>query len=312
MGVTRALNLAGSLVASSCPLNDPAHAEPDCAQRLVLRECLERWRTETRHGVCDTGRYRCRHVVWGNGPTLVLIPGMGLDAVGFVMLMARLQAHFRCVSFDLPDGNSDGARVRSYRHADHVADLFALLDHLSIRACTLLGSSFGSTIALAALHEQPGRFPRAILQGGFARRPLAWAEVMAASFCRFMPGRVAHLPLVRQVLERGHRAAFADREPAVWDFFVEENLRIPLRAFASRALLMHRIDLRPLLPAIQQPVLMVCGDRDPLVGKACEAELKQGLPMAARAEIENCGHLPQLTHPEVLAEVVRQWLVPSG
>jgi pimeloyl-ACP methyl ester carboxylesterase len=228
------------------------------------------------------------------------------------MLMARLQADFCCVSFDLPDGENDGAHVRSYRHTDHVADLFALLDHLSIRESVLLGSSFGSTIALAALHAQPARFPRAILQGGFARRPLARAEVLAASFCRFLPGRVAHLPFVRQILERAHRAPFQDREPAVWDFFVEESLRTPLRAFAARALLIHRIDLRPLLPAIKQPVLMICGDRDPLVGKSCEAELLHALPHVTRGEIEGCGHMPQITHPEVMAEVVRQWSAARG
>ena len=293
---------------ASCPSTDP---QSDCAQRLVLRECLERWRTEARHGVIDTGRCRCRYVAWGRGPALVLIPGMGLDAIGFVMLMARLQTDFCCISFDLPDGEIDGAHVRSYRHADHVADLFALLDHLSIRECVLLGSSFGSTIALAALHAQPERFPRAILQGGFARRPLARAEVLAASICRFLPGRVAHLPMVRQILERAHRVPFQDRDLEVWDFFVNESLRTPLRAFAARALLIHRIDLRPLLPAIKQPVLMICGDRDPLVGKACEAELKEGLPHVTRGEIEDCGHMPQLTHPEVMAEIVRGWgLVP--
>jgi pimeloyl-ACP methyl ester carboxylesterase len=296
--------------ASSCPLIDPSQPEPDCARRLVLRECLEGWRTEARHGVFDTGRYRCRHVVWGRGPTLVLIPGMGLDAVGFVMLMARLHAHFRCVSFDLPEGADDGARLMTYRHADHVADLFALLDHLAIRECILLGSSFGSTVALAALQAEPRRFPRAIVQGGFARRRLAPAEVLAASFARFFPGRLAHLPFARQVLEHNQRAPFEDREPDVWDFFVAQNLRIPLRAFAARVLLIHRLDLRPILPTIKQPMLMVCGDRDPLVGKACEAELKQGLPVVSRAEIENCGHMPQLTHPEVMAEVVRQYLLP--
>src|SRR5579862_7071797 len=144
-------------------MSSPCETGPACAQRLSLGDCLERWRREARHGSVDTGRYRCPYVVWGRGPTLVLIPGMGLDAVGFVMLMARLQEHFRCVSFDLPDGEADGAHPRNYRHPDFVADLFALLDHLAIRETMLLGSSFGSTIALAAMHLQPSRFPRAVL-----------------------------------------------------------------------------------------------------------------------------------------------------
>jgi pimeloyl-ACP methyl ester carboxylesterase len=295
----------------SSPLTGSTPGEPDCTKRLLLGECLERYGREAQQSVVDTGRYRCRYVVWGRGPTLVLIPGMGMDALGFVMLLARLRSDFRCVSFDLPDGEADGAHLMTYRPADFVADLFALLDHLSIRQCFLLGSSFGSTIALAALHSQPSRFPRAILQGGFARRPLARAEVLAASFARFLPGRLGRLPLVRRILEHNQRAPFLAREPEVWDFFVEQNLRIPLRAFAARALIIHRLDLRPILPAIVQPVLMVCGDRDPLVSKVCEQELKEGLPLVARAEIEQCGHVPQFTHPEVLAELVRQFLLPT-
>jgi pimeloyl-ACP methyl ester carboxylesterase len=296
-------------------LTDPQSAcatTPECAQRLVLRECLERWRTEAQHGVFDNGRYRCPYVAWGDGPPLVLIPGMGLDALGFVMLVTRLKSHFRCISYDLPTGDSDGARILTYTHEDHVADLFALLDHLAIRQCSLFGASFGSTITLAAMHQQPLRFPRAILQGGFACRRIAPAEVLAASFARYLPGRLSWLPLITPILERAHRDSFQMRDADVWDFFVKESLRAPLRAFAVRALLIHRLDLRPILSTITQPVLMVCGDRDHLVSKACEAELRAGLPSVARAEIEQCGHMPQLSHPEVLAEVVRQYLLPES
>ena len=296
---------------STCSLASASPAAPDCSKRLLLAECLERYRREAQQGVVDTGRYRCRHVVWGRGPTLVLIPGMASDAMSFVMLMARLQTHFRCVSFDLPDGVDDGAHLMTYHHADLTSDLFALLDYLRIRDCSVLGFSFGSTIALSALHRQPGRFTKALLQGGFARRPLSRAEVMLASCGRFWPGRMAHVPLVRRILDRNHREPFLAREPAVWDFFLERQLRVPLRAFASRALMVHRTDLRAILPTIAQPVLLVCGDRDPLVGKRCEAQLKEGLPSAARAEIEQCGHQPHLTHPEVLAEVVRKYLLPA-
>ena len=224
------------------------------------------------------------------------------------MLMARLQTHFRCVSYDLPDD----ANVISYRHADYVADLFALLDHLQVAECIVSGSSFGSSVALAALHQQPRRFSHGVLQCGFARRPFAATEVLAASFVRFLPGRVGHLPLSRAVLERNHRGPFLERESDVWDFYVERSLSPPLRAFATRVLTVAKLDLRPILPAIQTPVLIVCGDRDPLVGKTCEEELMRGLPRYARAEIEQCGHEPHLTHPEVLAEVLTRVLLPTN
>ena len=295
----------------SCPLASEAAGAADCARRLSLRECLDRRKREAQFGICDTGRYRCRYVLWGRGPTLVVVPGLASDASSFVMLMARLQAHFRCVSYDLPAGVNDGAHLMTYRHADYTADLFALLDHLRIRECMLYGSSFGSTIALAALHQAPRRFSHGILQAGFAHRPLAATEVLAASFVRFLPGRVAHLPLVRAVLERNHRGPFRERDTDVWDYYLERGFSVPLRAFATRLLMVARLDLRPILPTIQKPMLLVCGDGDPLVGKKCEDELQRGLPMVARAEIERCGHEPHLTHPEVLAEVLTQVLTPT-
>jgi len=72
--------------------------------------------------------------------------------------------------------------------------------------------------------------------------------------------------------------------------------------------MIDQMDLRPILPTIRQPVLMICGEHDPIVGRKCEEELRNGLTNVARAEIEGCGHLTQYTHPEVLCEVIEQFL----
>jgi pimeloyl-ACP methyl ester carboxylesterase len=296
---------------STCPLSGANTGEPDCAKRLLLHDCLDQWEREAQFGECDTGHYRCRFVAWGRGPTLVLIPGIASDPLSFVLLMARLQAHFRCISYELPTGLGDGARLMRYTHGDLVQDLFALLDHLKIRECFLFGFSFGSTIALSALHQQAGRFTRTILQSGFAHHPLAAAEVFCASWGRFVPGRLASLPFFERVLSKNQREPFLAREPEVWDHFVERQGRTPIRAFCSRALLMHQTDLRPLLPSIPVPLLLACGERDTIVGRSCTQDLMRGLPFAAHAEIEACGHQAHLSHPEVLAEITRQFLLPA-
>jgi pimeloyl-ACP methyl ester carboxylesterase len=301
-------NLAPDSTAA-CPHAGATERRAECSKRLQLRDCLERFQKKAEHGTIDTGRYRCRYVAWGRGPVLVLIPGMAGDKLTFVMLMARLQTHFRCISYELPDGEYDGANLMRYRHDGLVDDLFALLDHLRVGVSTLFGFSFGTTIALAALHRQSLRFSHAILQGGFAHRPLARAESFLASWCRFLPGRLGHVPLMQRIMEENHRTPFLEREPEVWDYFAAHLGKVPLRAAAGRALMIHQLDLRPILAAIQQPVLLVCGDHDPLVNKTCERELRQGLRQAARAEMEHCGHLPHLSHPEVLAELVELYLL---
>jgi pimeloyl-ACP methyl ester carboxylesterase len=279
---------------------------------LQLADALRMQEREARRGVCDTGRYRCAYSTWGEGPPLAFIPGLSDDASCFVLPMALLKGSFRCIAYDLPTGRGDGARLGRYRHADFVADLLALLDHLGARRCYLFGSSFGSTIALAAMHDFPARFPRAVLQGGFARRPLAWAEVTLARLARYWPWPMRCLPLREPILGRAHHAPFAARPDDVWQYFLQCWGKQPMAAVARRALVLHQLDLRPLLPQIRQPVLMICGDADPLVGKPCEEELLRGLPHVARIQLHGCGHLPVFTHPEALAAAVVQFLTPPG
>jgi pimeloyl-ACP methyl ester carboxylesterase len=285
-------------------------AAPSChAEPLVFHEVLGRFQEEGVPGICDTGRYRCRYYAWGTGPPLVFIPGLMDDSLSFVLPIARLSEHFRCIAYDLPIGRDDGARLRRYRHADLVEDLFGLMDHLELRDCTLFGSSFGATIALAALHARPARFPGAILQGGFARRPLAWAEVALARCAVSWPWPMHRLPFRLKLVGLSHQVAFANREQAVWDYFLERNGAAPMQAVARRALILHQLDLRPILSDIAHPIMLVVGEQDPLVGRDCEEVLARGLPNCIRAEIQGCGHLPMFSHPEVLAEIVTRFLV---
>jgi len=275
-----------------------------------MREVLDNYFREAERGECDTGRYRCRFYAWGQGPALVFVPGLCDDGLSFVLPISRLKTHFRCIAYDLPGGKDDGANLGRYRHADYVADLLALLDHLQLRKAYLFGSSFGSTVTLGAMALKPDRFPRGILQGGFARRSLAPAEEMLASWGRYWPGSMAQIPLRNLVLKHSHDSSFLGREPDFWNFYMLRSGSPPMAAVAQRAMILHRLDMRPLLPHIHQPILMICGDHDPLVGKECEKALLSGLPMVTRAELENCGHLPQYSHPEVLAEIMLRFLTP--
>src|SRR5439155_1119628 len=146
---------------SFLPPGNPGVCSP-CHLDLVLGDILDHYFRDAQRGVCETGRYLCPYYAWGQGPALVFIPGLCDDSLSFLLPIARLKEHFRCIAFDLPSGRGDGARLGRYRHADYVADLLALLDHLGARQAYLFGSSFGSTIALGALALRPKRFPRAI------------------------------------------------------------------------------------------------------------------------------------------------------
>jgi pimeloyl-ACP methyl ester carboxylesterase len=279
---------------------------------IDLADALQRFQREAAHGTCDTGRYRMPYYTWGAGPPLLCIHGLLLDAESFVLPVARLSCHFRCIAYTLPTGAGDGARLGRLGHADLVADVWALLDHLGLERCYVYGSSFGATVALAALADRPERLPRAILQGGFARRPLRPAEWCLAQLVRRLPGTLRSLPGHDGIMSWVHGPSFADRPTEVWRHFLDRGRRTPMRAAGHRAMLLRRLDLRPVLARVRQPVLLIHGDRDPVVAASCAAELMRGLPNVGQVLFEGCGHVPTYTHPEMLAALVRQFLTPPG
>jgi pimeloyl-ACP methyl ester carboxylesterase len=284
----------------------------DAIAPIDLDHALHRFDREAVRGVCDTGRYRLPYYSWGEGPPLVFVHGAMDSSRAWIMTASRLSAHFRCVAYDLPNGRDDGARLSRHTHADLVQDFWALLDHLNLPRAYVLGSSFGSTIALTAMRERPERLPRAVLQGGLALRPLRKMERFLARVGRFLPGATGRLPLREKVTKKVNGAGFKEKPERQYRYFVDTTGRTPVKAFAHQALLLDRVDLRSMLPEVKQPVLLFCGDLD-IVARPVHAEiLLQGLPNARRIVIEGCGHVPGYSHPEVLAEVVRQFLTPPA
>jgi pimeloyl-ACP methyl ester carboxylesterase len=169
---------------TTCPRAAGLSCEP--AGPITLQEARERFRREAKPGACDTSRYRCPYFSWGDGPPLVIVHGLSDAARSFILLVTRLCAHFRCIAYDLPRGGSDGAWLGSYTHADLVDDLFALLDHLGIRQSYLLGSSFGSTVVLAALRRGLPHVRRVEIAGCGHFPHLTHPEVLAELLHQFL------------------------------------------------------------------------------------------------------------------------------
>jgi pimeloyl-ACP methyl ester carboxylesterase len=288
---------------------DTAHVD---AFPLSLEDALARFRIDAQRGVCNTGRYECPYFSWGAGPPLVFVHGTADVAQSYVPLAYLLAGHFRCIAYDLPTGRRDRARLETYTHRDLVSDLFALLDHLAVQQTYVLGTSLGSTIALSAAHRRPDRVRRLILQSGFARRPLAPAERFLARIARHL--RVMHgsLPFRNAFMRRAAHSPMADDFTSEWQIFESNTGANPARAVAHRVLLLDDIDLRPILPSIQQPTLMICGDHDPVIRRAEEDVLLEGLPRVNRVVLPECGHMAHFTHSGPVAELAKRFLTPPS
>jgi pimeloyl-ACP methyl ester carboxylesterase len=254
-------------------------------------------------------RYRMTYCVLGQGPPLIVIPGIAATYRVFALVLNRLAGHFRTVIYaypgDLPDDNPLLQRIT---HEDLVAELVGLVDHLGRDRAYLFGPSFGSTIALRPLHRAAERFPAAVLQGGFARRRFSRGERLALVFGRRFLGRtLARIPLHDSVLMQRQKGEFPAALADCWDHFLRENGLTPMAALAHRLGLVSRLDLRPILPEIRAEVLLIQGARDRVIPRRHFEELRAGLPRASGVLLPDAGHLLHYSHAEELAGLISKF-----
>ncbi|MFD2740180.1 alpha/beta fold hydrolase [Sulfitobacter aestuarii] len=229
-------------------------------------------------------------------------------------LGAALDADARLLAFDLPwHGRSANWDEQGDIHDASTAMARALLTE----PMDLVGHSFGATVALRLAVERPELV-----------RSLCLIEPVYFAAARLdAPERAAAYSAQSQAL--AGMIARGDRETATRDF----NRRwgdgrrwhdFPQR---SRDYMMERIGfisasapfiehdcaglLRDgLLSRATMPVLLVEGDQSPDVVGAINDAIEKRLPDARRAKITGAGHMAPITHPEPVAEAIRElWKV---
>ena len=291
------------------PIPEPIPERLPCPQPADLAAEIAAFDREAERGRWEGPRYRAGYRIKGDGPPLLIVRGISGSIAGFALLVNRLAERFRTVLYDYPgDDPTDGAELRSITHEDLAEDVSGLLDHLGIGRSHLFGISFGTTVALRALHREPRRFPKAVLQGAFAHRPLARAERLALRFGRLVPGPSRNLPLHRRIITYNSAGEFpailADR----WPIFLEHTGGTPIAALAHRVALLSGLDLRPILPEIATPILAVYGRDDRIVPIRELLPLRVGLPDLSATILPGGGHQLHYTHGEWLARTAGEFL----
>jgi 3-oxoadipate enol-lactonase len=95
--------------------------------------------------------YRCT----GQGPTLMLVHGLGSSGADWAFQIDALAPHFRLVLPDLRGAGASDAPPGPYAIAQFASDLWALLDHLDVQQAHLLGFSLGGAVATEMALQRP-------------------------------------------------------------------------------------------------------------------------------------------------------------
>jgi pimeloyl-ACP methyl ester carboxylesterase len=284
-----------------------------CPAPADFRDEVMRYDEQAETRRWDGPRYRLTYRLLGNGPPLIMVPGIASTYRSYAILLNRLADRFRTVIYDYPGEHADdGADLSRISH-DHLADdLFGLIDHLKIGRVFLVGLSFGSTVVLKALRREPRRFPKAAVQGAFASRDFTRGERWALRLGRLVPGNLAHIPLRRPILTYNSKAEFPALLEDRWTFYLAENGLTPIKSLAHRVKLLSDLDLRPILAEIPTEVLLIQGNEDRIVARRYFDQLQAALSRAEGVILPTVGHQPHLTHAEILAGLIGDWLLPCA
>lgn len=252
-------------------------------------------------------------------PTLLLLHGgPGFDHAGFKPAFTAMADHAQVIYLDhRGQGRSGGDDPAGWTLAQWADDVKGFCDALGIEKPFVLGNSFGGFVAQEYMRRHPGHAAGVILSSTAARMRL---DLIERAFARRAGPEIAALARAFwSDLTADKVAGYAAR---VMPFYtVQAPLDGPgrVRSIMKPAVLEHfsgqggemwGMDFRDSLPAAASPVLVLCGDQDPITPWECSEEIIALLPAAISRlhRLPDCGHGTFRDDPATTFALIRRFM----
>jgi sigma-B regulation protein RsbQ len=252
--------------------------------------------------------------VMGSGArTLVMAHGFGCDQNMWRFITPCLDQDYRIVLFDYAGcGKADGRYfdAKKYSTLDGFAqDILDVCGALDLRQVDLVGHSVSTMIGLIASLQQPDRFRTMTMvcpspsflnlpgyQGGFERADL---EELLTMMDQNYIGWAHYLSPVVMGMNNGQdmvaelSGSFCSTDPII------------AKTFARATFLS---DLRHLLPQAKHPSLILQSAVDALASPWVGEYVHRNLPQSTIEVVQAEGHCLHMTHPAIVANLIRNFL----
>lgn len=209
-------------------------------------------------------------------------------------------------------GDSPGPR-RLYSLQDCAAAAVQVMDALQVAdPVDWVGNAWGGHVGILLADSSPDRI-RTLVTIGSPPYPLAGAErrktaLLVRLYRVLGPGSFSK-PVVEALVGQGAAASAPSAASVVATAFQRGDRRG--KYWAMRSLMLRRPDLRPVLPRLQVPTLMMAGRDDPMndVGEAERAV--RSMPAGQFVPVTGGGHVaPLLVAPEEVTRTILEfWAV---
>lgn len=288
------------------------------AQTPVTPELLDQFDAQKKTVVLSNGE-RLAYIDAGprDAPALVLIHGYTDSARDWAPIAPLLTPRRRLIIVDLRGHGASGKPDCCYSRFDFAYDIKLLLDTLHTATADIAGHSLGSIVAQTFAELWPNSTRRLVL--------------ISSTGTSFGPAEPAAAPGPARALEESWLAPIAELTDPVdpdsafmrdwWKVSIAYNpefarrqrrdaAAIPARvwrAIADQSLI--GVDLRPMLPRVQAPTLLIWGARDTLVSDAGRDALRAGIGRNEVHIFASLGHDLFWEDPAAVANVVIGFLV---
>jgi len=259
---------------------------------------------------------RLRYLVGGHGSPLLLVHGIAASSFSFRFNCAELMREFRVFVPDLMNvGYSERIAGLDGSLEATAARLVEFLEHVGLERTNILGSSYGGSVALKLAAMAPERFERLLLvspANPFAQQYQPVLKFYLSSVGRifirlapFTPGRIWDYGVGRMYADS------RDMAPGTGLGYAR-----PLRVKGTIRYLLSCLEtfnedieaLRDQLAAIAKiPILLIWGDRDPVVEIQSGYQLQKALG-ARMAVMRGTGHLPYEEAPQEFNRILFEYL----
>lgn len=249
----------------------------------------------------------------GDGPPLLLIPGLSGDKECFLYQVPVFSEAFRVLAVDLRRlrrGASTGLDV-------FVEDLVDVLDLFGVERAAVLGLSFGGAVAMRFAATRPERTRALVLVNTLTRIDLAHVGWNRSLLIPLAVLTTRYTPWVEPFARIWGGLAVWIYDPSegnhrIADYQRTSALRTPFPVGTRRLATLRGRDLRDDLPRIAAPTLVVRGMTDTYCPEAWSREIAALVPRADFLEIAGAGHLALMSKAETFNRVVLRWLLEHG
>jgi pimeloyl-ACP methyl ester carboxylesterase len=245
----------------------------------------------------------------GQGPALLMIPGLGSTRRVYAPLVPLLAEHHRVIVYDPRGIGASDVTDGPYTMAQLAGDAACVLDAAGEDTAVVFGASMGGMVAQHVGLDHRDRVTRLIL--ACTSPGTAHAVPAEREATRALLGKGARTPedayrLATTVL---YTRAFRQAHPDFVEREIAERGRHPVRAraFSAQYEAVRHHDTWDRLPELRMPVLLLHGGDDAVMPPGNSEVLASRIPDARVVVLDGLGHLFWHEDPQRAATAILEF-----